>query len=118
MVDKDCAASKATLCTLPVGTTRGNRLFNYGGGIIDWFRTSLSRGRRYDVRLDEQYPDPYGGWLRIRDRYGKILASVPVGGETASKSAAILGFRAPADGTYFVEAVWSGEAQDRYVLTL
>jgi len=67
VVDKDCAASKATLCTLPVGVTRSNRLFNYGGiypvdihADIDWFRTSLSRGRRYDVRLDEQYPDPYG----------------------------------------------------------
>jgi len=47
-----------------------------------------------------------------------VLASVPVGGETGSKSAAILGFRAPANGAYFVEAVWGDTDDVRYVLTL
>jgi hypothetical protein len=117
LIDKDCAASRATLCTLPVGVTRDNRLFNYGGD-IDWFRTSLRGGRCYDIRIDEENRDRYGGALQVRDRHGKILASVPVGGETVSKSAAILGFRAPANGAYFVEAVWRDEAQSRYVLTL
>jgi hypothetical protein len=115
-IDADCAAARRTLCTLPVGTTRSGKLFNYKGD-VDWYGTALEGGRSYAVRAQLVSSGEFVR-LRLRDAAGRILTPWACSDYTVN-GACDATFRAPAGATYYVEAEWTGEESSaRYAISL
>jgi hypothetical protein len=97
-VDIDCMADRTTICTLPVGTIRTNKLFNYTED-EDWFRTTLVAGRSYVAHME--YTPGAGDFLSLNllDANGKWF-----GVGKADQHSVDLTFRVTRSGTYYVQA--------------
>jgi hypothetical protein len=87
----DCLATWQTNCSLPVGTTLTERLYNYEDD-TDWYRTYLKAGVRYQFTSGKAYV------LAVGDG-GKSFATK---GDPNGAPALALNFTAPHTGTYYL----------------
>jgi Bacterial pre-peptidase C-terminal domain len=92
----DCRDDKTTTCLLTTSRSQHGSMLTRGDR--DWFRVSLTKGKRYQFALTSSYQQVT---LTLRNPSGNLIQRSLNG---TSGGTAYVNYKAPANGTYFAAA--------------